>query len=236
MGYGTLAKQLEDDLNQRITAGMESTSLDLTGSDMLAALADAATFQRKLASATQDVIVDILEQGRSELSAYLEPSGLQTPFDLYASNWPVKLNRSVLDKINDELERRINDSRNDHLLRLATKLADLKPLCETAIQGLSSMICGTASLLGLCITMPHFQNWFNMAFGLKTDGICSSKAMFNRQLWVGPSSTERRSTINCSPTGANSGGKQRCLSWLLISQSWHTWGFQFQQTCFYWSR
>ena len=32
------------------------------------ALADAATFQRKLASATEDVIADILEQGRSELS------------------------------------------------------------------------------------------------------------------------------------------------------------------------
>ena len=115
---------------------METASLDLTGSDMLAALADAATFQRKLASATEDVITDILEQGRSELSVYLEASGLQAPFDLYASNWPVKLNRSVLDKINDELERRINDSRNDHLLRLATKLADLKPLCETAIQRL----------------------------------------------------------------------------------------------------
>ncbi|MGB0447852.1 MAG: MutS-related protein [Candidatus Poseidoniaceae archaeon] len=135
-GLWNMAKQMEEDLNQRISAGMETASLDLTGSDMLAALADAATFQRKLASATEDVITDILEEGRSELSAYLEASGLQAPFDLYASNWPVKLNRSVLDKINDELERRINDSRNDHLLRLATKLADLKPLCETAIQRL----------------------------------------------------------------------------------------------------
>lgn len=135
-GLWNTAKQMEEDLNQRISAGMETASLDLSGSDMLAALADAATFQRKLASATEDVITDILEQGRNELSAYLEASGLQAPFDLYASNWPVKLNRSVLDKINDELERRINDSRNDHLLRLATKLADLKPLCETAIQRL----------------------------------------------------------------------------------------------------
>ncbi|CAI8394393.1 MAG: Endonuclease MutS2 [Candidatus Poseidoniaceae archaeon] len=135
-GLWNMAKRMEEDLNQRISSGMETASLDLTGSDMLAALADAATFQRKLASATEDVITDILEQGRSELSVYLEASGLQAPFDLYASNWPVKLNRSVLDKINDELERRINDSRNDQLLRLATKLADLKPLCENAIQRL----------------------------------------------------------------------------------------------------
>ena len=135
-GLWNMAKRMEEDLNQRISAGMETASLDLTGSDMLAALADAATFQRKLASATEDVITDILEQVRSELSVYLEASGLQAPFDLYASNWPVKLNRSVLDKINDELERRINDSKNDHLLRLATKLADLKPLCDTAIQRL----------------------------------------------------------------------------------------------------
>ena len=178
-GLWKTAKQLEDDLNQRITAGMESTSLDLTGSDMLEALADAATFQRKLASATQDVIVDILEQGRSELSAYLEPSGLQTPFDLFASNWPVKLNRSVLDKINDELERRINDSRNDHLLRLATKLQTSNRSVKQQFSGLSNMTCGTASLLGRATTMPHFQNWFNMAFGLIKDGICSSKAKFN---------------------------------------------------------
>ena len=80
-GLWNMAKQMEDDLNQRISAGMESASLDLTGSDMLEALADAATFQRKLASATEDVIADILEQGRNELSNYLEPSGLQAPFD-----------------------------------------------------------------------------------------------------------------------------------------------------------
>ena len=135
-GLWSVAKKMEEDLNKRISLGMETTSLDLTGSDMLEALADAATFQRKLASATEDVIANILEQGRSELSAYLESSGLQAPFDLYSSNWPVKFNRSVLDNINDELERRINDCRNDHLLRLATKLADLKPLCETAIQRL----------------------------------------------------------------------------------------------------
>ena len=179
-GLWNMAKQMEEDLNQRISAGMETASLDLTGSDMLAALADAATFQRKLASATEDVITDILEQGRSELSAYLEASGLQAPFDLYASNWPVKLNRSVLDKINDELERRINDSRNDHLLRLATKLADLKPLCETAIKDSLSMICGTALLPGLCITTQNFQNWFITASGLKTVATSSSKAMSNR--------------------------------------------------------
>ena len=130
------AKQMEEDLNRRISAGMETATLDLTGSDMLEALADATTFQRKLASATEDVITDILEQGRSEFSSFLEPGGLQSPFDLFASNWPVKFNRSVLDKLNEELERRINDSRNEHLLRLATKLADLKPLCETAIQRL----------------------------------------------------------------------------------------------------
>ena len=43
-GLWNMAKQMEDDLNQRISAGMESASLDLTGSDMLEALADAATF------------------------------------------------------------------------------------------------------------------------------------------------------------------------------------------------
>ena len=73
----------EDDLNQRISAGMETASLDLTGSDMLEALVDASTFQRKLASATEDIISNILEQGRNDFSSYLEAGGLQAPFDLY---------------------------------------------------------------------------------------------------------------------------------------------------------
>ena len=212
-GLWKTAKQLEDDLNQRITAGMESTSLDLTGSDMLEALADAATFQRKLASATQDVIVDILEQGRSELSAYLEPSGLQTPFDLFASNWPVKLNRSVLDKINDELERRINDSRNDHLLRLATKLADLKPLCETAIQRLieHDMWYSIASWARHNnATLPELVQhgiWFDQGRHLFIEGEVQP---VNYGLGLAAPKGDRQSIALL--TGANSGGKTTLLA------------------------
>ena len=45
-GLWNMAKRMEEDLNQRISAGMETASLDLSGSDMLEALADAATFQK----------------------------------------------------------------------------------------------------------------------------------------------------------------------------------------------
>ena len=78
-GLWSTAKELEENLNQQITAEMESVTLDLSGSDMLEALADAATFQRKLASATEDVMNDILERGRTEFSSYLEAGGLQAP-------------------------------------------------------------------------------------------------------------------------------------------------------------
>lgn len=211
-GLWSVAKQMEEDLNKRISSGMETASLDLTGSDMLEALADAATFQRKLASATEDVIADILEQGRNELSEYLEASGLQAPFDLYSSTWPVKFNRSVLDSINDELERRINDGRNDHLLRLATKLADLKPLCETAIQRLveHDMWYSIASwALHHKAQLPelvHHGIWFEEGRHLFIEGDVQP---VNYGLGLAAPKGDRQPIALL--TGANSGGKTTLL-------------------------
>ena len=206
------AKKLEEDLNQQIAAEMESVTLDLSGSDMLEALADAATFQRKLASATEDVMNEILERGRTEFSSYLEAGGLQAPFELYSSNWPVKLNRSALDKINDELERRINDGRNDHLLRLATKLADLKPLCETAIQRLieHDMWYSIASwALQYNATLPQLVDhgiWFEQGRHLFIEGDVQP---VNYGLGRAAPKGDQQSIALL--TGANSGGKTTLL-------------------------
>ena len=211
-GLWSTAKKLEEDLNQQIAAEMESVTLDLSGSDMLEALADAATFQRKLASATEDVMNDILERGRTEFSSYLEAGGLQAPFDLYSSNWPVKLNRGALDKINDELERRINDGRNDHLLRLATKLADLKPLCETAIQRLieHDMWYSIASwAIQYNATLPELVDhgvWFEQGHHLFIEGDVQP---VNYGLGQAAPKGDQQSIALL--TGANSGGKTTLL-------------------------
>ena len=211
-GLWSTAKKLEEDLNQRIAAEMESVTLDLSGSDMLEALADAATFQRKLASATEDVMNEILERGRTEFSSYLEAGGLQAPFDLYSSNWPVKLNRSALDKINDELERRINDGRNDHLLRLATKLADLKPLCETAIQRLieHDMWYSIASwAMHYNATLPELVEhgiWFEQGRHLFIEGEVQPVSY-----GLGRAAPKGDRQAIALLTGANSGGKTTLL-------------------------
>ena len=211
-GLWSTAKKLEENLNQQITAEMESVTLDLSGSDMLEALADAATFQRKLASATEDVMNDILERGRTEFSSYLEAGGLQAPFDLYSSNWPVKLNRGALDKINDELERRINDGRNDHLLRLATKLADLKPLCETAIQRLieHDMWYSIASwAIQYNATLPELVDhgiWFEQGHHLFIEGDVQPVSY-----GLGRAAPKGDQQSIALLTGANSGGKTTLL-------------------------
>ena len=211
-GLWSTAKKLEEDLNQQIAAEMESVTLDLSGSDMLEALADAATFQRKLASATEDVMNEILERGRTEFSSYLEAGGLQAPFDLYSSNWPVKLNRGALDKINDELERRINDGRNDHLLRLATKLADLKPLCETAIQRLieHDMWYSIASWAIQCnATLPELVDhgiWFEQGHHLFIEGDVQPVSY-----GLGRAAPKGDQQSIALLTGANSGGKTTLL-------------------------
>ena len=211
-GLWSTAKKLEENLNQQIAAEMESVTLDLSGSDMLEALADAATFQRKLASATEDVMNDILERGRTEFSSYLEAGGLQAPFDLYSSNWPVKLNRGALDKINDELERRINDGRNDHLLRLATKLADLKPLCETAIQRLieHDMWYSIASwAIQYNATLPELVDhgiWFEQGCHLFIEGDVQPVSY-----GLGRAAPNGDQQSIALLTGANSGGKTTLL-------------------------
>ena len=211
-GLWSTAKKLEENLNQQIAAEMESVTLDLSGSDMLEALADAATFQRKLASATEEVMNEILERGRTEFSSYLETGGLQAPFDLYSSNWPVKLNRGALDKINDELERRINDGRNDHLLRLATKLADLKPLCETAIQRLieHDMWYSIASwAIQYNATLPELVDhgvWFEQGHHLFIEGDVQP---VNYGLGQAAPKGDQQSIALL--TGANSGGKTTLL-------------------------
>ena len=211
-GLWSTAKKLEENLNQQIAAEMESVTLDLSGSDMLEALADAATFQRKLASATEDVMNDILERGRTEFSSYLEAGGLQAPFDLYSSNWPVKLNRGALDKINDELERRINDGRNDHLLRLATKLADLKPLCETAIQRLieHDMWYSIASwAIHYNATLPELVDhgiWFEQGHHLFIEGDVQPVSY-----GLGRAAPKGDQQSIALLTGANSGGKTTLL-------------------------
>lgn len=211
-GLWSTAKKLEENLNQQIAAEMESVTLDLSGSDMLEALADAATFQRKLASATEDVMNDILERGRTEFSSYLETGGLQAPFDLYSSNWPVKLNRGALDKINDELERRINDGRNDHLLRLATKLADLKPLCETAIQRLieHDMWYSIASwAIQYNATLPELVDhgiWFEQGHHLFIEGDVQPVSY-----GLGRAAPKGDQQSIALLTGANSGGKTTLL-------------------------
>ena len=211
-GLWSTAKKLEENLNQQIAAEMESVTLDLSGSDMLEALADAATFQRKLTSATEDVMNEILERGRTEFSSYLEAGGLQAPFDLYSSNWPVKLNRGALDKINDELERRINDGRNDHLLRLATKLADLKPLCETAIQRLieHDMWYSIASwAMQYNATLPQLVDhgiWFEQGRHLFIEGDVQP---VNYGLGRATPKGDQQSIALL--TGANSGGKTTLL-------------------------
>ncbi len=211
-GLWSTAKKLEEDLNQQIAAEMESVTLDLSGSDMLEALADAATFQRKLASATEDVMNEILERGRTEFSSYLEAGGLQAPFDLYSTNWPVKLNRSALDKINDELERRINDGRNDHLLRLATKLANLKPLCETAIQRLieHDMWYSIASWAIQCnATLPELVDhgiWFEQGRHLFIEGDVQPVSY-----GLGRAAPKGDQQSIALLTGANSGGKTTLL-------------------------
>ena len=63
-----MAKELEKRIHDEVDEAMQNVKLDLSGSDILQALADAASLQRKLAQQTSDAIEQAIESATDELS------------------------------------------------------------------------------------------------------------------------------------------------------------------------
>ena len=66
-----LAKELEKRIHNEVDQAMQDVKLDLSGSDMLEALADAASLQRRLAQKTSDAIEQAIETATDEIATLL---------------------------------------------------------------------------------------------------------------------------------------------------------------------
>ena len=64
-------KELEKRIHNEVDEAMQNVKLDLSGSDMLEALADAASLQRKLAQQTRDAIEEAIETATDEVATLL---------------------------------------------------------------------------------------------------------------------------------------------------------------------
>ena len=131
-----LAKKLETQIHSEVDEAMQNVNMDLSGADMLQALADAAALQRKLAQKTNDAIEQAIETATNELAALLDTAGIRCPRNVFKAEWPTKVNRSVLDEIDGQLEDLYKTTQSDRLISLARRLSPIKSKCEAAIRKL----------------------------------------------------------------------------------------------------
>lgn len=131
-----MAKELEKRIHDEVDQAMQNVKLDLSGSDMLEALADAASLQRKLAQQTSDAIEQAIESATDELANLLSDVGVRCPRTIFKSEWPTKIDRSTLDSIDSQLEELWKTTQADRLISLARRLAPLKSKCESSLRKL----------------------------------------------------------------------------------------------------
>ena len=125
-----MAKELEKRIHDEVDEAMQNVKLDLSGSDMLQALADAASLQRKLAQQTSDAIEQAIESATDELANLLSDVGVRCPRSIFKSEWPTKVDRTTLDGIDSQLEELWKTTQSDRLISLARRLAPLKSKCK----------------------------------------------------------------------------------------------------------
>ena len=131
-----MAKELEKRIHDEVDEAMQNVKLDLSGSDMLEALADAASLQRKLAQQTSDAIEQAIESATDELANLLSDVGVRCPRTIFKSEWPTKVDRTTLDGIDSQLEELWKTTQSDRLISLARRLAPLKSKCESSLRKL----------------------------------------------------------------------------------------------------
>ena len=132
----TYCKELENEVNIEVEKAMNDAKLALSGAELLDALADGSGFQRRLKEATGYVIENAMQQAVNRLSQFMEGSGVRCPPVIFTSDWPAKLDRQVIEKIDESLEKRISAQKSDHIYSMARKLGPLKVKCESAVRSL----------------------------------------------------------------------------------------------------
>jgi len=130
----TKADELQTSIEERVAAEVKEINLDLSGEDMLEALADQNILQRKLANMTSDSISIAIQDAVDSLKEFIFPSEVNIVGNPFTNGWPTKVDRKTLDNIDSQLEKRISQLENDKSSSLVKQLSAIKENCETAIR------------------------------------------------------------------------------------------------------
>ncbi|MEC7228453.1 MAG: hypothetical protein VXV95_00175 [Candidatus Thermoplasmatota archaeon] len=208
-------KELENQVNNEVEKAMNDAKLALSGAELLDALADGSGFQRRLKEATGHVIDNAMQHAVNKLSEFMDGCGIRCPPVIFTSEWPAKIDRQVIEKVDENLEKRISSQKSDHIYNMAKKLGPLKVKCESAVRSLISN-----------------DQWLTIARWAKNYS-CVMPKMVNHGIWVkngrhillgiepdpvtyglGKAASSNDQQSLALLTGANSGGKTTLLELL----------------------
>jgi hypothetical protein len=210
-----IAKALEANVNDEVAEAMNSAKMDLSGSELLEALSDGAAFQRKLRQATSEVITDAMEAAKQELAVELEGTGVRVPYSIFAKDWPAKIDRKVIDDLDNALGINLASGETERMLTLAKNLGPLQSRCEEAVRTLIELDQWVAvarwAIEHGCI-MPvladhgiHVKQGRHLLLGVEPDAVTYG---------LGQCAKKEDQQSLALLTGANSGGKTTLLELL----------------------
>ena len=208
-------KSLEQEVNDEVESAMNDAKMALSGAELLDALADGSGFQRRLKEATGYVIENAMQQAVNKLSTFMEGTGVKCPPIIFTTDWPAKLDRQVVEKIDENLEKRISAQKSDYIYTMAKKLGPLKVHCESAVRTLvviDQWLTIARWAAHYSCTMPEIVShgiWIregrHLMLGIDPDPVTYGLGK------AAPSDDQQQLALL---TGANSGGKTTLLELL----------------------
>ena len=210
-----VAKGLEGQVNDEVAQAMDDAKMNLSGAELLEALSDGAAFQRKLQEATSDVITEAMQKAKQSMVETLDGTGVRCPYDIFASQWPAKINRKVIDEIDQALEQKLKTGETEHMLMLAQKLGPLRSRCEDAVRaliGFDQWVCIALWAKARECVLPDFvehgiyiEEGRHLLLGCESDPVTYG---------LGDAGENGDQQSLALLTGANSGGKTTLLELL----------------------
>ncbi|MDA7845807.1 hypothetical protein N9A87_02025 [Euryarchaeota archaeon] len=210
-----IAKGLEATVNDEVAEAMNNAKMNLSGSELLEALSDGAAFQRKLKQATSEVITDAMEAAKQRLAVELEGTGVRVPYSIFAKDWPAKVDRKVIDELDNALGVNLASGETERMLTLAKNLGPLQARCEQAVRTLIELdqwVAVARWAVEHGCTMPvlaehgiHIEQGRHLLLGVEPDAVTYG---------LGQCALKNDQQSLALLTGANSGGKTTLLELL----------------------
>jgi len=156
-----------------------------------------------------------MQEATNQFSELLQGTGIRSPAVIFTSDWPAKIDRQVIDRIDSALEEKLKAQQADHIYNMARKLGPLKSLCEDGIRNLiecEQWLAIARWSQNYNCTMPEIvshgiwvENGRHIMLGLEPDPVTYG---------LGDAAQKGDQQNLSLLTGANSGGKTTLLELL----------------------